>query len=121
MVELIGIYDKPDWADACLIEILVKNSNGSLDFGEVYQSKPDVDSSLWQLAWSPYILNQDGTSGLRYYDFEPLNFEASLRVAFFLHFTDFTLPLTIQNEFINLHLPMEVPQRLDFIIFEEVD
>jgi len=119
---IVGVYSVPEARQPChLIEIIVRATDGKLDFGEVTQEAPDDPRDNWQVPWGEQILNSEGTSGQPVPFPEPVALRGEVRAAFFFHFLDHDRPLLTPSGAVELPGPTARPARLDFIEYEETD
>jgi hypothetical protein len=90
-----------------LIEIRAAAKDDRLDPGQFVQADPDQPVENWQVAYEEEFLNEDGTEVVD----EPEDGEP-VRLAFYLHFTQFDEPLLTPYGPLELPPPTELPERL---------
>jgi hypothetical protein len=118
-IDVVGVYSVPEAAEDCsLIELNVVLGNEELDFSSVTQEMPGVPSAQWQVPWLEHKLDESGSSGQELLGSLHGPSQA-IRVAFFLHYVDFSRPLLTPAGTIQLPKPIARPTRLHFMQYEQ--
>ena len=111
--ELIGCYDFNE--DVILVEMVIDETPGKINFGEFVVPDPLFIKSNWQSAYMEQYLNADGTQKLCGAYGVPSKQAKPARVAFFLFKTDNQFLSTPFGDFILDDL-QDLPGRLSGII-----
>ncbi|MFZ1103453.1 MAG: hypothetical protein WAN86_11540, partial [Hyphomicrobiaceae bacterium] len=83
--------------------------------GEFAQAAIGVSRGNWQVAWAEAYLSPDGAS-LAVQRWSPAPAAGDLRIAFFIHFWDPTLPLQSSYGEIACPQPQPMPDRLERLV-----
>ena len=119
-IELLGLY--PIEKDVHLIECLIRGTPDEVvHMGDFTQPRRGIKRSSWQVAYDQYLLNRSGTDGSSIHEPQGIRIEMDLRMTFFMHFLDISLPISTPVG--ELRLPSETrrPERLHFLKYERPD
>lgn len=120
VVEVIGVYEVNE--DVHLIELKIDTKPSDVNVEGFTQEIEGVSKDDWQVAYDEYYLNDEGSKVIGDFFNKPVEDLTPTRIAFFLYFVDFTMPLLTPFGEVNLPSPLPMPKRLkDIIEFEEVD
>jgi hypothetical protein len=104
-----------------LVELLVLKRDSRFDMSHFTQGQIGVPRDSWQAAWAEAFLSLDGTS-LAADRWSPTPGSGDLRIAFFIHGWDATLPLQSSYGEVVCPQPRQMPDRLGQLVpFETVD
>jgi hypothetical protein len=104
-----------------LVEALVLDRDSQFDVDDFTQAQLDTPRERWQVAWAEAYLSHDGTC-LAVERWSPAPESGDLRIAFFIHCWDPTLPLLSSYGEIDCPQPQPMPDRLAQLVpFEPVD
>lgn len=121
-VSIIGVYPIQNKADVHFIELEIDEKPSLVDIGVFTQETPDRPRQDWQAAYDEHYLNSSGDDIIGDSMNLPEEDDAPTRLAFFLYFVNFDLPLLSQFGESKLPCATELPERLkDIIVFEDVD
>jgi len=101
--------------------MIIHDYIGELDWGQITQSVASIPYANFQVPWLPHSLSLEGTSFEELDAIENQAINGDLRLAFFFHFLNISMPL--ETPFGLLSLPPEtpLPLRLRDIQFRPVD
>lgn len=120
-VDVVGVYEVPDAADAHLIELRVAVPPEQLDVGTFTQEEPGEPRDNWQVPWMEVWLDPaSGEALTEPFDAPPDGLRES-RLAFFLHFLSFERALLTLAGPVELPPPAPLPDRLAAVEYEPVD
>ncbi|RPI72605.1 MAG: hypothetical protein EHM38_01660 [Geobacteraceae bacterium] len=121
-ISVIGSYPVDGSPEPCyLVEILIEEFQGELDFADFTQEVDGLSKDNWQMPWDEHILDDDGLSGQLAPFPGPLKIRGAQRLAFFFHYLDLSVPLTTPMGPVPLPKPSPRPDRLAFIKYEAPD
>lgn len=116
-IELLGLY--PIQKDVHLIEIMVRGKPGeAVQMEEFTQPKRGVRKSSWQVSYDEHLVNRGGTDGFRIHEPQGIRIEMDLRMTFYMHYLDVSLPLLTPIGEMRLPSETPLPQRLKFLKYE---
>lgn len=115
-VQVVGVYTVQETSEAYLIELIIQESADKLDMGHFMQEMPGKPKSYWQVAYDEQYLNLDGNTVIVSTWDKPLGGPPVTRVAFFLHFVNFSLPMLTPFGPVGLPQPTPIPDRLAALI-----
>ncbi|MGD0654851.1 MAG: hypothetical protein ABSA16_10940 [Thermoguttaceae bacterium] len=120
--EVIGLYPF-DAPEPChLIEILVHNSQKVFDIGKFTQELTGRSRSDWQVPYGEKIVDLSGSRIIAdpwmSDDKKPEWWSNDVRIAFFFHYLDISLPLITPFGKIDLPQPRDFPNRLSFMNYD---
>ena len=115
-ISIIGIYPITEAEEPCyLVEAIIRDYIGTLDFGEITQAIEGVPRKNWQVPWDEYLLDDLGTSGRSAPFPAPTQIDGDQRIAFLIYYLDPTQPLITPFGEVNLPDLSPRPEGLDFI------
>jgi hypothetical protein len=104
-----------------LIEAVVVNRDQHFDASDFTQAQIGLPSNRWQAAWAEAYLSPDGTA-LAAKRWSPAPAYGDLRIAFFFHYWNETVPLQTSYGEIMCPAPQPMPSRLERLVpFISVD
>jgi hypothetical protein len=104
-----------------LIEVFVRNRDERFDVGDFAQAPPGLPTGSHQVAWAEAYMGADGTS-LVVDRWSEAPTDRDLRIAFFIHSWDPSLPLQSSYGEIRCPVPQRMPDRLERLVpYEPVD
>lgn len=123
-VEVVGVHPIRARGPVHLIEILVRGSTGVFDVGEFTQPTAGQPRPNWQVPWDERILDSRGESivSTRFgVEKQPELWLGNVRMVFFFHYLNPTLPL--RTPFGDVALPEQTrrPRRLRSMRYEPPD
>ncbi len=116
MVNLIGVYKVAGETNVHLIELEINAQSDAIDIGEITQEQNGIDRLNWQTPWDEKYLNEQGTEITGDWLEGPKEITDKTRLAFFLHFLDFSQALITPFGEVQLKEPEPIPQRLSMIV-----
>lgn len=123
-VEVIGVYPAKA-ADQChLVELWLRGVTRPFTFGDFQQEALGQPEAMWQCAWLEHILSADGArvvAATEEVHNRPELFRGNMRVAFFMHFLDFSRPLITTFARVKLPPQSPMPRRLAVVQYEQPD
>ncbi len=113
--EIIGVYPVIAPEPCHLIEMVVTQMSGEIDFMQITQPRKGKPKENWQVPYDEAFLNPSGDAFV-----DALNQYAqpagrNFRVAFFFHYLDQTASLLSQAGALKIPPETPVPARLNFI------
>jgi hypothetical protein len=115
-IQVVGVYPLQETSEAYLIEVIVQASADEFDMGQFMQAMPGKPQNYWQVAYDEQYLNPGGDQVIGSTWHKPQTGLWTTRVAFFLHFVDFSLPMQTPFEPVILPQPTTMPDRLALLI-----
>ena len=119
-VEVVGVYEVSDAADAHLIEVRSSMPPEELDIGGFTQEEPGRPRADWQVPWMEHWLDPSGTQVLTDGFDPPPDGLSTSRLAFFMHFLGLDRPLLTPAGPLELPSPVPLPERLASVRYEPV-
>jgi hypothetical protein len=120
-VEVIGVHPVVAEEPVHLIEVVVRNSAGPFELVAFWQENPTQPKSNWQVCYDEQVLDKTGerivADGWDAKKDKGL-WTGDVRLAFFLHYVDFSKPLNTQFGDVPLPSPTERPARLSMINYD---
>ena len=120
-VEVVGVYPVVAAEPCHLVELIVRDLDGSFDVGAITQADPARPRSGWQAPYDEKLLTSSGDGVLHdpwHGPGEPSLWTGSVRLAFFLHYLDLGRPLLTPFGEVPLPPPTERPARLADFVYE---
>jgi hypothetical protein len=122
-VEMIGIYPVIDSSEPChLIELWVRSSAGPFDIGQFTQPNTLQPRENCQVAYDEKVLDESGATILAdgWLDMRTIvnRCEGDIRMVFFLHYLNPSLPILTPFGEVSLPMPTEMPARLSIVKYE---
>jgi hypothetical protein len=114
-------YIREQLKSIVLVEVHVIDRDESFSMNDFIQEHPTIDDGGDQAAWAEAFLTPDGSS-LAVERNACMPDAGDLRIAFYMHFWDTTLPLRTSYGEIACPPPVAMPERLELLVpFEPVD
>jgi hypothetical protein len=120
-VEIVGIYEVADAADAHLLEVRSVTPPNELHLDALTQEDPGHPRENWQAPWMERWLDPSGEQVLTEAFDPPPEGLCESRLVFFLHFLSFDRPLLTPAGPVELPALIPLPPRLASIEYEPVD
>ena len=123
-LQVLGVYPVPAATTVHLIELLLRECQAPFDFFQITQPLLGIPRDHWQAAYDERILNLQGTSIIAdpWIDkLAPEFWSGDVRVAFFFHELNPSLPLKTSWGFVTLPEPTPLPDRLKIMPYESPD
>lgn len=98
-----------------LIEIEVRAGESGFDLSDITQGLPEDPSA--QAPYGEVFLNPDGAAAI---DSDAVDWDGSVRIAFWLHHVDLNSPLRTPSGDVPLPWPTPMPARLDAVMEYEL-
>lgn len=98
-----------------LIEAVVVNRDQRFDASDFTQAQIGLPRDRWQAAWAEVYLSPDGTA-LAVDRWSPAPERGDLRIAFFFHYWNETVPLQTSYGEIVCPAPQPMPSRLERLV-----
>jgi hypothetical protein len=121
-IELVGIYPVDADAACHLVELVIRNSTGPIDFTGFTQPVPRVIREDWQVPWGKMLLDSDGQActadSFDMSEFDASDWVGDLRVIFFFLYLDLSLPLQTPFGEVPIQPVTSRPDRLAFVEYE---
>jgi hypothetical protein len=104
-----------------LVEAVVSNRDNQFGVGDFSQARPGESEDSRQVAWAEAFLKADGES-LSVARWSNVPTDEPLRIAFFIHYWDSSLPLRSSYGEVTCPTPQPMPERLRRLVpYEPVD
>src|SRR5688572_8019862 len=116
--QVVGTYLVPNAEQPVVLVELWLEAGGLIDFSQFRQESSSGKEADDQVAYDEYLLSEDGSKGRRL-SFKPLRVTERVRVAFFLHYPDYSRPLQTPVGPVELPRPSRAPSRLAFVEYIE--
>jgi hypothetical protein len=122
-IEILGIHPFPEASTPChLVEALVHGADGDFPIFDFTQERPGLSQVEWQIPHCAKIMSAEGTGVMA--DAAGTCDDLDLwmdevRLAFFFHHLDPSLPLQTPFGEVSLPEPSALPERLRVMEYEE--
>jgi hypothetical protein len=110
----------PDYPNVHLVEVTVGAAPGSFDVGSFAQEDPSLPEDSWQTAYNEWYLSPEGEPLEEFDPPDAIRSDEKTRLAFFLHFVDFSRPLETPFNSVELPTPTPASARLNPIQYDPV-